>query len=198
MNRIFTQQNLYCSAFRIEQVIFDDGDLVSVNCTARLHETLSKTTLLFTFSVFNDFLRLSGESGSTLQQEVCNKLLGNEQPPYLISFHESPLLFINCILTLSQVVDGDETCYSVEGIQPLSFLQQALQLKHNIRDFGDVHLSPKNWLQNSFRDLASVYRYYTGLLELNVNDFSARSKAGLTNQKIFKLAYYAAQQTAGE
>lgn len=192
MNQTSIQTTFRCHAFRIHQVIFDDSDLVSVSCMARVQNGVQHTTLLFTFSHFNQFLRLSGEAGAKLQQQVCDKLLGNEEPPYLISLEEAPILFVNCALELSYLLTGDESCYSVEGIQSLSFLQQAAQLKQNIRDFGDVHLSREHWLKNTFKDLASIYHYYAGLLELNINEHAAREKAGLLNEKIFKLAYYAA------
>ena len=40
-----------------------------------------------------------------------------------------------------------------------------------------------------------MYRYYVGLKELNLNEDSAREKAGLRNDKLFKLAYHAANES---
>lgn len=181
-----------CEAFRIHQIIFDHSDLVSIDCTARIQQEVKTCTLLFTFSVFNDFLRLSGQSGAYLQQIVCDKLLGKEEPPYILSFDESPLLFTNCELEVSYLLPQDTSCFSVEKVKPISFLVQAQYLKRNIRDFGMAHLAGQGLLRNAMQDLASVYRYYRGLLELNVNEHAAREKSGLLNEKIFKMAYYAA------
>ena len=42
--------------------------------------------------------------------------------------------------------------------------------------------------------MASMYRYYVGLTELNLSETAAREKAGLSNEHLFKLAYHAATQ----
>ena len=37
-----------------------------------------------------------------------------------------------------------------------------------------------------------MYFYYKGLIELNISEHAAREKAGLQNDKLFKMAYCAA------
>jgi hypothetical protein len=37
-----------------------------------------------------------------------------------------------------------------------------------------------------------MYIYYKGLIELNISENAAREKAGLQNDKLFKMAYCAA------
>jgi hypothetical protein len=194
MKPFVIQTDFSIQAIQVNQVMFDHSDLVSVECQCRLQNQLSKTTLLFTFSVFNDFLRHSGSMGIALQDAVSDKLLGNEQPPYTISLHDKPLVFTNCKLDLAYLIAQDNTCMSVESVSPISFLQQAQNLKNNIRDFGNVQLSKSGLVQHALYDIASLYKYYEGLKELDVTEWAAREKAGLLNEKIFKIAYYAANR----
>lgn len=193
MNPITVQTDFSIDAFMATQVIFDDSDLVSVSCQCRIQNELKQTTLLFTFATFNDFLRHSGSAGAALQEIVCTKLLGNEQPPYLISLHEKPLVFVQCKLELSYLIAQDESCLSVEAVKPVSFLQQAQNLRRNIKDFGPMSITLNEVVKHALDDLSTHYRFYMGLKELQLNDQSAREKAGLQNEKIFKLAYYAAR-----
>ena len=180
-------------AFEAKRIIFDDSDLVSVQVRCRREDTIISTTLLFTFSRFNDLLRFSGESGDRLQIIVSDKLLSNEEKPYVIDLAEKPIIFTSSMLELSYLIAEDNTCFSVEDVSPLSFLQQAKNLRNNIKDFQDVHLQNKNYLQHALQEIATMYRYYVGLKELNLQDSSAREKAGLQNEQLFKLAYFAAQ-----
>ncbi|MBL7771342.1 MAG: hypothetical protein JNM95_00620 [Chitinophagaceae bacterium] len=193
MTPVLVQTDFSINAFMATQVIFDDSDLVSVSCTCRIQNQLKHTTLLFTFATFNDFLRHSGSAGAQLQDIVCKKLLGNEQPPYLISLQDKPLVFVQCKLELAYLIAQDDSCLSVEAVKPISFLQQAQNLRHNIKDFGPMTLNMNTVVQHALEDLSSLYRFYLGLKELNLTDEAARTKAGLQNDKIFKLAYYAAK-----
>jgi hypothetical protein len=193
MNPVIVQTDFHIDALQATQIIFDDSDLVSMSCRCRIQGELKQTTLLFTFSTFNDFLRHSGAAGAALQEIVCTKLIGNELPPYHISFHDKPLVFVQCKLALSFLIAQDETCLSVEGVQPISFLQQAQNLRNNIRDFGPMSITLSEVITHALDDLSDLYRFYVGLKELNLNDQAAREKAGLQNDKIFKLAYFAAR-----
>lgn len=193
MNPVLVQTDFNIDAFLATQVIFDDSDLVSVTCQCRIQDELKQTTLLFTFSTFNDFLRHSGSAGARLQEIVCNKLLGNEQPPYLISLHDKPLVFVQCKLELAYLIAQNDSCLIVEAVRPISFLQQAQNLRRNIKDFGPMQLCMNEVVQHALDDLSDLYRFYVGLRELNVSEEAARGKAGLHNEKIFKLAYYAAR-----
>jgi hypothetical protein len=44
------------------------------------------------------------------------------------------------------------------------------------------------------QEMASMYRYYKGLTELNLSEEAAREKAGLLNEHLFKLAFHASCQ----
>jgi hypothetical protein len=181
-------------AVKMNRVVFDHSDVVSLDATFRWNGELITSTLLFSFSMFNDFLRMSGQAGVLLQDAVCDQLLGNDQPPYFIELSASPMICTTCQLELHHLIAGDTSCFSVENLGPVSFLNQTMNLKNNIRDFGQQHIARRSLLRNAIHDLASLYRYYTGLMELNVTEHAARCKAGLLNEKIFKLAYYAARK----
>ncbi len=190
MKNTFVQADFKIQAFEMKRVIFDDSDLVSMDVKCRVGDELMNTTLLFTFSRFNDLLRFSGESGEKLQLMVSDKLLSNEERPYII---EASLIFTACSIGLSYLIADDATCFSAEEIMPISFLQQAKNLRVNIKDFNDVHIDSKIQLNQALQEIATMYRYYLGLKELNLNETSAREKAGLSNDKLFKIAYHAAE-----
>lgn len=192
MKNTFVQADFKIQAFEMKRVIFDDSDLVSMEVRCRVSGELMNTTLLFTFSKFNDLLRFSGDSGEKLQLLVSDKLLSNEERPYIIESGEHRLIFTSCNLDLSYLIADDNTCFSADEITPITFLQQAKNLRNNIKDFNDVHINNNTQLNHSLQEIATMYRYYLGLIELNLNEQSAREKAGLVNDKLFKIAYHAA------
>ncbi len=192
MKNTFVQADFKIQAFEMKRVIFDDSDLVSMEVKCRIEGELKETTLLFTFSKFNDLLRFSGESGEKLQLLVSDKLLSNGDRPYIIEAGEQALIFTSCRIDLTFLIADDASCFSADDITPISFLQQAKNLRSNIKDFSNVHIDSKAQLNNTLQEIATMYRYYLGLKELNLNDVSAREKAGLANDKLFKIAYHAA------
>lgn len=189
MKHTLVQANFKIQAFEMNRVIFDDSDLVSMEIKCRIDDQLVNTTLLFTFGKFNDLLRFSGESGEKLQLLVSDKLLSNEERPYIIDFK---LLFSACSIQISYLIEDDISCFSADEITPISFLQQAKNLRANIKDFTDVHLDGKIQLNQALQEIAMMYRYYLGLKELNLNEAAAREKSGLANDKLFKIAFHAA------
>ena len=69
-------------------------------CTNRLNNIFSETTLLFPFSKFNDLLRFSGVVGEKVQLKVSDKLLSNEELPYIIDLINENIVFTNCTLEI--------------------------------------------------------------------------------------------------
>jgi hypothetical protein len=192
MKQTFVTTDFNVQAFSISQVIFDDSDLVSLQVNCRIREKLMSTTFLFTFSKFNDLLRFSGDNGEKLQLLVSDKLLSqSNERPHIIDLSNQPLVFSICQLDMCYLIDGDDTCFSIEEVSPLSYIQQAKNLRNNIRDFNTVQLENKTQLNQALIEMASMYRYYLGLKELNLNDASAREKAGLQNEKLYKMAFCA-------
>jgi hypothetical protein len=106
MKNTFVQTDFKIQAFEMKRVIFDDSDLVSMDVRCRIGDELMNTTLLFTFSRFNDLLRFSGESGEKLQLMVSDKLLRNEERPHII---EASLIFTACSISLSYLIADDAT-----------------------------------------------------------------------------------------
>ncbi len=187
------QQTLNCTSFKILGIVFDHSSIVSVRVAANLQGALIPATLLFTFSVFNDLLRFGGATSEKLQVAISDKLCSQELPPYTIDISHEPLVFTNCMLTLCAVQNQEDTCYIVEDLTPLSILQQAKYLKENIKYFNASTLQKNELLNKSLADIAQQYKYYTGLLELDITEISARKQAGLLNDTLFKIAYYASR-----
>jgi hypothetical protein len=192
MKNAFTKTIYKIDAFSTSKIIFDESDLVSLNVKCRIDNIFSETTLLFPFSKFNDLLRFSGVVGEKLQLKVSDKLLSNGEQPYIIDLINDNIIFTNCSLELAHLQDGDSTFFCVEEITPLSFLEQTKNLRTNMRDFHSVEL--KNDFQQNLIlvEFAQMYIYYKGLIELNISENAAREKAGLQNDKLFKMAYCAA------
>lgn len=180
-------------AFMCHRVVFDESDLVSLHTTCRIDQQLKKTILLFTFSAFNDLLRFSGKTGEELQLLVSDKLWSKEEAPYIIELGEEGPVFTTCRLQLSELIRFDDSCYSVDQLFPLSFVQRARKLRFDIADFGKATLQQNEMVNHAMKKAAAMYRYYQGLLELNISEEAAREKAGLKNETLLKMAFQAAK-----
>lgn len=180
-------------AFMCHRVVFDESDLVSLHTTCRIDQQLKKTILLFTFSAFNDLLRFSGKTGEELQLIVSDKLWSKEEAPYIIELGEEGPVFTTCRLQLSELIRFDDSCYSVDQLFPLSFVQRARKLRFDIADFGKATLQQNEMVNHAMKKAAAMYRYYQGLLELNISEEAAREKAGLKNETLLKMAFQAAK-----
>jgi hypothetical protein len=188
-----TPRMFITDSFRCHRVVFDQSDMVSLHTTCRIGLELKKTVFLFSFSTFNDLLRFSGQSGEELQLAVSNKLLSQEETPYVIELGSFGPVFTSCRLQLSELICFDDSCYSVDGLFPLSFVQRARKIRFDIADFGKASLQQNEMVNHAFKKAAAMYRYYEGLLELNISDDAAREKAGLKNDSLLKMAYQAAK-----
>lgn len=193
MENTFVKTEFKVQGFACSKIIFDDSDLVSMHIKCRINGQLVCTTFMFTFSMFNDLLRFSGESGEKLQLLVSDKLISSEETPYVIDLAAQPIVFTTCSIGLSYLIAGDESCFSVDEILPLSFLQQAKNVRNNMIDFKDTHLNQAAALNLALKEIASMYRFYVGLKELNLDENHARERAGLHNDKLFKIAFHAAK-----
>lgn len=193
MHRTFVKADFSATAFRATRILFDDSDLVSMEVECRVDGHMQRTTFLFSFCRFNDLLRFSGESGERLQLRVSDKLVSEEKQPYVIDLTEDPIVFTTCRLDLTYLIEGDHSCFSVEEVMPLSLVQQARNLRMNTADFGGVNLQSDSTLNAALYEVATLYRYYLGLRELNLSEEHAREKAGLRNDKLFRIAFHAAK-----
>lgn len=193
MKNTFVQTDFKVQAFRVSRIMFDDSDMVSMQVHCRINGVLKDSTFLFTFARFNDLMRFSGESGEKLQLAVSDCLLSGETGPFVLELNAEPVVFTTCCLHIVFLIEEDDSCFSVEELSPISFLQQAKNLRENIRDFSHVQLYKSQGLNQALLEMATLYRYYAGLLELNLDENHAREKAGLQNEKLFKIAYYAAK-----
>lgn len=180
-------------SFMCHRVVFDHSDMVSLHTTCRIGHQLKKTVLLFTFSMFNDLLRFSGKSGEDLQIAVSDELLSRKETPYIIELGIQGPVFTTCRLHLSELIRFDDTCFSVDHLFPMSFVQRARKLRIDIADFGKASLQQNDMVNLAMKKAAAMYRYYNGLLELNISEDAAREKAGLINESLFKMAFQAAK-----
>lgn len=194
MQNTFVQTDFKMSAFKAHRIIFDDSDLVSMDVKCKIQEQWMHTTLLFSFRKFNDLLRFSGSTGEKLQLLVSDQLLFAKEQPYIIDVSTESYVFANCSLDLYYLIADDMSCFSVEEVTPIPYLQQIKNLRKNITDFAEIQLHNQSSLKNTLQEMASMYRYYVGLTELNLSESAAREKAGLSNEHLFKLAYHAATQ----
>lgn len=191
MTKTFIPQKEEIQAMRITQIIFDDSDLVSLKAIIRIKEQLIPADLLLSFKQFNDLLRFTGQPGEDLQLEISDKLDSNDKSLYLIDLNDKKVVFTTVKMKISLLTQEDEKTYVVDDVQPLSFLQQAKNLKRNIRDFQLGKLENNKMLKSELLRIAKMYRYYRGLLQLNINELEARKHAGLENDKLFQLAFIA-------
>lgn len=191
MTDTFIPQKEEIQALRITQIIFDESDLVSIKATARIKNQLIDTDLLLSFRQFNDLLRFTGQPGEDLQLEISDKLDSNDKNLYLIDLKDKEVVFTTVKLKISLLTQEDQHTFVVDDVQPLSFLQQAKNLKTNIRDFHLGKLEHNKMLKGELLRIAKMYRYYKGLLSLNIKEEEARRHAGLENDKLFQLAFMA-------
>ncbi|MBP6455528.1 MAG: hypothetical protein KA275_02260 [Chitinophagaceae bacterium] len=188
---VFIKTDYEINAFKMLQIVFDDSDLVSIKSLCKMGDDIFETNLLFTFSDFNELIRFGGNNGKLIENLVCEKLVSIDATPHIISLGNEGLTFTTCNLSVSYIIENDNTCFAVEKITPISVVQQAKNLRQNIRDFSMTHLDAQINLQQSMQEIASMYRHYQGLLTLNYKDEEARKMAGLSNEKLFKMAFFA-------
>ena len=191
MIETFIPQKEEIQALQLTQIIFDDSDLVSLKATVRMNDALDQIDLLLSFRQFNDLLRFTGQMGEDLQLEISDKLDSNDKNLYVIDLTEKEVVFTTVKLNISLLTQEDKRTYVVEDVQPLSFLQQAKNLKNNIRDFHMGKLENNKMLKSELLRISKMYRYYRGLLTLNIREEEARKHAGLENDKLFQLAFLA-------
>lgn len=191
MTKTFIPTKEEIQALQINQIIFDDSDLVSLKAQVRVNNKIKEMDLLLSFKQFNDMLRFTGKIGEELQLEISDKLSTNDKSLYVIDLKDKTVVFTTVKLKISLLTSEDEKTYVVDDLLPLSFLQQAKNLKKNIRDFEMGKLENNRMLKSELLRIAKMYRYYKGLLTLNINEQEARRHAGLENDKLFQLAFMA-------
>ncbi len=191
MTQTFIPQQEEIQSLRLLQIIFDDSDLVSLKATVRINDELTNVDLLLSFQEFNDVLRFTGEVGEELQLEISDKLGSNDKSLYVIDLTKKEVVFTTVKIKISLLTEQDEKTFVVDEIAPLSFLQQAKNLKNNIRDFHKGKLQNNKMLKSELLRISKMYRYYRGLLTLNIKEEEARKHAGLENDKLFQLAFIA-------
>ncbi len=191
MKKIATTSNFYIEVFKINRIIFDDTDVVSVDIKSKIQNEWIETTLLFDFAIFNDLMRHGGIMGEKLAYKMSDKLFSSEQKPYILQLENEEIIISSCRLKLNQIMVSNMSCYYVETVSPLPYLYQLKNLRKNITDFSNIDLKPQNTINATIKELAKSYVYFLALKELNLTETAAREKAGLQNEYLFKLSYQA-------
>lgn len=175
-------------ALAIQQIIFDESDIVSLSCSTRINDEVKQLSILFSFKQFNDLLRFLGKESEALQLLISDKLTGNEPAPYFINLDEE-IVMTHASIHIEELPEAE--AFMVRDIQPLSFLKQARNLKQNMIDYDMAVINHRPSLTQEIMKIAKMYRYYKGLLELNFTETQARIQSGLENDKLFRLALHA-------
>lgn len=179
-------------ALKLNRIIFDDSDTVCLVADARLNDTIECISLMFNFKQFNDFMRFMGTESEQIQLLISDALssASSSRSPHKIDLDNQNMVVTAINLMVSPLQKVDQSTYAVGELQPLSRLQQARNVKKNMRDFKQSNLSQRITLKDELMKIARMYRYYKGLLELNFSEGQAREQAGLENDKLFELAWH--------
>lgn len=192
--KTFVKINEEIQAFQVEQIIFDESDLVSMRIKSFFAGSMRMLNLLFTFKQFNDMLRCSGKVGEKIQDLLLEKMDDKNDSLYIINLDEQKIMLSSVKLNLSLLSEEDSQTYCVEEISPLSFLAQVKNLKNNIRQFNLNQIEQQAHFEPEMLLIAKMYKFYMGLLSLHWSKDEARKKAGLENNKLFYLAALACEK----
>jgi hypothetical protein len=189
----------YINGVQIEKIIFDDTDFVSVQVKARLNQNLQHLHLLLTIDKFNDWMRFNGNKGEQIILAMVDAMMAANQPPYVLHIKEmlgNQTAFTTCKLSLQKIEDTNTiaSCFIVYDIHPINIIQQGKNLTQHLKDFGTVEVNNAHLLHNGFTQLSEQYKYYLGLLELDIKESAARHKSALIDDRLFAMAKSAYQQ----
>ncbi len=148
------------------------------------------------FDTLNRLLRLSGKTGGDIEMMLVEKMEGEWEEPMVVDIegrHGRPLLLDRCRLKVyhpqEEDADGglttDKNCLFIDEVSPL------LEQKTIIKIKKDPY---REELNKCMELLSSAYKLYLGYLELELDDASARQKAGLEDELKFRTAFYAWRQ----
>jgi hypothetical protein len=187
------------SGFSVSKIIFDEGDFVTLWVNCRLQNKIQETHLVLSFAKLNDILRFSGEDGEKILLKMLDIMMFASRPPYVLDMlqdFESEIIITSCKLQISPLVNVyytlQENCFLVDIIWPINIIQQAKNLKQHLQDFNSAKVIQQG--NNNSQQLRKMYAHYLGLLELDIIETVARSRAHLTDGRLFQLAEMAHKQ----
>ncbi len=197
--------NVNVNGFQIQKIIFDDSNFATLWVSARIENCLKESHFVIPFNLLNDLLRFCGNTGEKVLLKMLDIMMLSSKPPYVLDI-ASDLdmeLVITCVKLKLEHLWGAlneapcENCYLVQEVSPINLLQQAKNMQQHVRDFK-TEIIETNTQHNNLEQLCTMYGYYLGLLELDIKESAARSKAKLSDPRIYSLAAIAHQTFRGK
>lgn len=186
-------QKMLTTGICISELIFDDGNYVTLAVKCRVENKLQQNNLVMPFAVLNDLLRFSGTIGEQVLLKMLDVMMLAKKAPYIVNCQSDfgkEIIITTCSLQLQNMASVDNikntNCYYVPEIIPINLIQQAKNLQQHVYDFKTNSVDCGS--NKNEETLYNMYAYYKGLLDLDINEPSARSKAKLEDNRIFTLA----------
>ena len=144
------------------------------------------------FSTLTDLLIAANENGEPIITAITEKL-NDTDPEYptvidVENMFGKPLKIEDIVLTIYRPMEQDENgewkeeeweaFYILESVEPKEAFEQKKASKTNLKSQLDEHLIL----------LDNAYKYYLQLLDLDISKKSARKKAGLKDELLFRMA----------
>jgi hypothetical protein len=198
---VSTANQFEITGFSASHIIFDESNYATVWAKCKIDHQLQDVHLVFDFENLNDLLRFSGDNGEKILLRMIDEMMNAKQPPYILdtkSIFGKEAVFTCCKLSISKLESQDAAlrgeniaCYLVNNIMPISIVQQAKNLIHHVKDFDNTVMINNQIMNVCVSQLQEMYKYYLGLIELDINDDSARERAQLSNPQLYQMAMQA-------
>jgi hypothetical protein len=198
-NYSYNTTNLEITGFSATHIIFDDSNYATLWAKCAINNILQDVHLVFSFAQLNDLMRFNGQQGEDILLAMIDEMMTSKTPPYLIDLKKvlglEPV-FTTCKITLDELEFTpslkDKNCYIVADLHPINIVQQAKNLLEHARNFEMPKTSiaiNKILIKNtSLLQLKDMYKYYLGLIELDIKDDAAKEKANLLDDRLFAMA----------
>ncbi len=192
-----TPQDFVITGVQLKKIVFDDSDIISVWVNARVQDSIKFIHLLFSMHQLNDWMRFSGEKGEKTIISMADIMMQSNNPPYVLDIEKLLLndnVFTTCKLSVQNLnTNGETLCFVVYDVMPINIIQQSKNMATHIKDFGSADKLNSKILHQGFSQLCEQFKYYLGLLELDIKDIAARHKANLQDERMFFMAKNAYQ-----
>jgi hypothetical protein len=197
--QVATAFQYHITGFSLSTIVFDDSQYATLWVKCRINNKLQNAHLIISVSNLNDVLRFNPTPGENVLLQMANELLHNNQQPYIVDVNKllgAEAVFTNCALSVSEIETNElataspEPCFWVHQVQALSIIQQAKNLVIHSKDFNITPQIQYNKNSLHITELKQRYQFYLGLLELDINEDSARERAELADNRLYTLAKY--------
>lgn len=181
----------------VSHIIFDEGNYATLWAKCRIADRLKDIHLIIEIEKLNDLLRFSGEFGEKVLLQMIDEMMMAKEAPYVLNFLKTfgkEALFTSCKFTVSLIDTkhhSDTQCFLITDVMPISFIQQAKNISQHVRDFNESIPVNTQQINVCVNQLGELYAYYLGLIELDINEESAREKSQLINPQLFQMAQLA-------